>query len=199
MELNVVAQRYASALAELSKDDIEKVNADLAFLQKALRASASIRVFFEAPGIASHVKKEKAEKAFRTKIDDRVLNLFLLLIDRGRVAVLSELQETFQSICDNALGHVQVKVALARRFSDKEEIEKTIAKTIDAQRKKFGLEKIQAQKLEYIIHEQTDASLIGGITLRVGDYLLDASVKEYLKKWRYNVKMAKPSKSAAWS
>lgn len=200
MELDVIAQTYAGALAELSQNDMEKVNDDLQSLVQVLVNSDSVRVFFEAPGIASDVKKEKAQKAFDSKTDKRVLHLFLILIDRGRVSFLSAIGQAFQALCDKKLGRVRVELTTDREFSssDQEEIENQVEKALNGQKDKFGISK-ENQNLEYIITRRVNPSLLGGVMIRVGDYLLDASVSDYLRRWRRSVHLSKPNVEKAWS
>lgn len=200
MELDVIAQTYAGALAELSQDDMEKVNDDLLSLAKVLESSDSVRVFFEAPGIAGDAKKEKAQKVFSSRIDERVLHLFLILIDRGRVTFLSEIGMAFQALCDKKLGRVRVELTTDREFSSsyQEEIEEQMKKALDGQKDKFGISK-ENQDLQYIITRRVNPSLLGGVMIRVGDYLLDASVSDYLRRWRRSVHLSKPNVEKAWS
>lgn len=197
MELNVVAQRYAGALAQLGKQNMKPVFESLSVLHSVMQSSHSVRVFFEAPGIPLELKTQKAKSILQDKLDEQVLNLFLVLIARARVSVLSEIYESFKNIYHKQIGQVDVKVSLSRAFpqTQQEELEEKIAQTIDAQKEQFGLEQ---KDLNYVIETKVDPSLLGGLTIRIEDYLLDGSVSEYLNRWRRDVGEKKINNEKAW-
>ena len=94
-------------------------------------------------------------------------NFIRLLVEKRRIAGLADIEESYRRLMDDALGisRVQVKTAFPM----------TTELAANLQR---GLESLTGKKVEMQIDE--DASLLGGVVVRVGDKLYDDSIKVQL-------------------
>jgi F-type H+-transporting ATPase subunit delta len=104
------------------------------------------------------------------------MNSFLLLLfEKGRVGFLSNINDFYQKLADELKG-----VARASLVSAKELSSETVEKIRASLSKKTGK--------DIILEIDQDPSLIGGIVTRIGDLVLDGSVKTQLLNMRESLK-----------
>jgi F-type H+-transporting ATPase subunit delta len=103
--------------------------------------------------------------------DDPAFNLVRLLLRRGRIRLASGIAREFRRLVQRASGIVPATVMSASELSPAEE---------DAIRAR--LEKMTGGKVELAF--ELDPSLIGGVAVRIGDRMIDASVRGRLERLR---------------
>jgi F-type H+-transporting ATPase subunit delta len=167
----VAAKRYAKALFEAAneKGEVEQAQQQLSAIAQAVKADAQLRLFFEHPNIGSDEKIRVIKSAVEGKVSSYVLNAVQLLIERGRSSALPAVAEAFSSIADEALGRASAQVVSAFELSEEQKNE--IAQKFSAlSGKKVSVESV------------VDASLLGGIRVRIGDMLYDGSLSTRLSE-----------------
>jgi len=196
MDKDSIAYRYAAALSEIDGVDLRQVEEELNSLVAAMVKENSIQVYFESPQIPSVDKKKKITAALSGKVSANVNNLLCLLIDKGRETHLSEVASALTAIVDEKFNRVRPYVYLGKDFSDdkKKGIAQEVETLIQKNRSEFGV--AEKGDLEFITTISTDSEMLGGVILRVGDNMWDASVSRFLKDWRTRV-LANPVSSAA--
>lgn len=167
-----LASRYAKSLIGLAleKGELEKVFADMQWLQQVIKASRDFANLLRSPII----KGDKKEKIVEAIIGNKVTNitsLFIhLLIAKGRESNLPEIITSFISQYKEFKNIYPVKLMTAAPVN--ENLKKAI---IDQIKKTSDMQNIE---LEAVVNED----LIGGFVLEAGDKLIDASIAYDLKQ-----------------
>lgn len=165
------ARRYAEAAFEIGRADgtLDAWERDLQRLGTVL-GNDEVRALVEHPAVA-YADKERVLRRVVGDVSDEALNLILLMVRRGRPGAIHRMAERFAELVRRERG-----IALAEV--------RTPLPLDDAQRDELmtRLRELTAQKVE--INEVVDESLIGGITVRIGDQLYDASVRTRLERLR---------------
>jgi F-type H+-transporting ATPase subunit delta len=168
---DTAARRYADAALEIGRDDgtLETWERDLERL-RAVLGNAEVRALAEHPAVP-YADKERVLRRIAGDVSDEALNLVLLMIRRGRPGAIDKMVERFTELVRRERGIALAEVRTALPLDDAQRDELTAR-----------LREITEQKIE--INEVVDESLIGGITVRVGDQLYDASVRNRLERLR---------------
>ncbi len=165
------ARRYAEAALDIGRADgtLDDWERDLLALRTAL-ADEDLRVLAEHPAVP-YADKERILRRAVPGTAEEPMNLVLLMIRRGRPRAIERMVEHFNELVRRERG-----VALAEV--------RTALPLDDAQRDEIAarLREISGDKIE--INEVVDESLIGGIAVRIGDQLYDASVRNRLARLR---------------
>jgi F-type H+-transporting ATPase subunit delta len=170
----VVASRYAAALADVALDDgnAERVRGDLAAFVGAFEESPELRNVLETPSIPPELKRKIVDElGRRMDLATAVRNFVFLLIDNRRIEMLREIQRAFHEALNSRLGIADAEVTSARELSAEQRRELTGA-----------LERRTGKKIEARFRQ--DASLLGGAVVRVGSVVYDGSVREQLTRLR---------------
>ena len=166
------ARRYAEAAFELGRGD-ETLDAwarDLARLSEAL-AIPEVELIVKHPAIAFARKQEVLRQIVGGDVSKQALNLVLLMIRRGRPKQVPAMVERFNELLRREHGIVLAEVRSALPLDDAER--QAISERLAA---------LTGDTVE--ISEMVDPLLIGGIAVRIGDRLYDASVRSRLERLR---------------
>jgi F-type H+-transporting ATPase subunit delta len=164
---------YSKALLEVGEERglSETFAEQLTAFAAAIESDRMLRVFFESPKIAVGDKKAALERALTDRLDGAVLNLIKMLIDRSRQALFGEIADVFGELLDDARGRTHVQIVAARPISDSS---------------RDRLVSLLSERLgrEIITESSADADLLGGMTVRFGDTVIDGSLRTKLKHVR---------------
>jgi F-type H+-transporting ATPase subunit delta len=165
------ARRYAEAAFEIGKADgtLETWERDLVTLRDALRDPA-LRRLVEHPAIP-FAEKEKVLRRVAGDVSREPLSLALLMIRRGRPGAIDAMVERFDELVRRERGISLAEIRTARPLDDEQ-------RTAIAER----LRALTGDRIE--IREVVDDALIGGVSVRIGDRLYDASVRSRLERLR---------------
>jgi F-type H+-transporting ATPase subunit delta len=168
MQGSVVAERYASALFEVSKKKglQDEIDAHLA-LAKGLFDDRAFTRLLGSPKILIDVKMEILRKGLEGVVDPLVLRLFELLLIRKRISQLPEISTSFTRLLEESKNIVRAQVRTAVPLGA--EIEKKLQES---------LEGITGKKI--LIEKVVDDNLIGGVLVKMGDQLLDSTIRTRL-------------------
>ncbi len=166
------ARRYAQAIFMIAeeKGDQEQWLADLEVLASSSRNPDFI-AFIDSPKIETAKKTEVIGEAFGGSISDLALNLASLLASRNSVASLAAIADSFQELVDSKKGVERAEIVSAVELTDEQE-------------------KAIVDKLTQMVGKQlsvtayVDESILGGYLAKVGDRLVDGSVKTQLEDMR---------------
>ena len=170
------AAQYAEAvlqLAEQSKGKSEtkldqQVLKDLEYVNLTLSKTPDIWITLAHPGIAAAEKKNILTKLFSNQVNDLTFRLISLLADKRRLQLLKHIELQYKE-----LYRARKNIAAATLTS----AEPLAANLVD--RLKDQLEKQLAQSLE--LELAVDPGIIGGLVLKVGDQVIDGSIKGKLR------------------
>ncbi|NLT50209.1 MAG: ATP synthase F1 subunit delta [Ignavibacteria bacterium] len=165
-----VTSRYAKAFysqAE-SKGLLKEVASDAEDVLKTFENSKELRTFVKNPVLGNEKKLAILSEIFSEKVNKETINFITFITEKGRAFLLFEIFKRLSQIINEKTGYVEVEVSSAVAVSDEQN------KMLVARLEKFTEKKVKAK---YIINE----NLIGGFVARIGDILIDASVKNQLK------------------
>jgi F-type H+-transporting ATPase subunit delta len=176
--LSSVAQRYAAALYELASESrtVDQVSADLASIAAMIEGSADLRRMVMSP-VFSAQEQTGAMGAIlaAAKIGGLAGNFIRLVAGKRRLFALPEMIRAFQAEVARARGIVTANVTLAETPGEKQ-INDIKAALRDVAGK------------EVAIDVNVDPSIIGGIIVKMGSRMLDASLKTKLNSIRTAMK-----------
>jgi F-type H+-transporting ATPase subunit delta len=173
-----IAQVYARSLFEVAKehDKLEVVHEQLGQIADAVGEQHDLQVFFFSPYFSTDEKVEGLHRALEDA-DETVVNFLELLIEKHRMPALFRIRREFETLWEqeNRLLPVQVTSAI-------ELDENTVRQIGDAIGEQTG------RRIE--LTSEVDPDILGGIVLRVGNSILDASIRNRLEKLRKQVSKA---------
>ena len=166
-----VARRYADAAFEIGRADgtLETWERDLATLRAAL-GDEQLRRLVRHPAVP-FAEKEKVLRQVVSGLSPEPLSLALLMIRRGRPGAIDAMVERFSELVRRERGISLAEVRTARPLDEHQ-------RTAIAER----LRTLTGNRIE--MKEMVDESLIGGLSVRIGDRLYDASVRSRLERLR---------------
>ena len=168
---DTAARRYAEAAFDLARSDgtLDRWEQDLGRLQGAL-AQEDLRALAEHPAVP-FAEKERVVRRAVSGVSPEAMSLVLLMIRRGRPRAVPRMVEHFSSLVRRERGIALAEIRTAMPLDE--------AQRGDVMQR---LAQLTGDKIQ--IHEVVDESLIGGITVRIGDRLYDASVRSRLERLR---------------
>jgi F-type H+-transporting ATPase subunit delta len=165
-----VARRYAKALLELGVDagTLKSVVADVGTVAEAYEASLELRNMLDNP-LVPHAAKRAVlvDVADRAQVSTIVKNALLLLGDRRRLHALPAIAQLLREMGDLREGVVRAEVTTAAPLSE-------------AYYARLGqrLEKMTGKRV--VIDRREDPSIIAGVITRIGDIVIDGSLRARL-------------------
>lgn len=166
-------RRYALALYEVAEKSgkTEKFLQDLKGIVNLINESEEFIQVIKHPEISTSKKKALFTEIFKGKIDDELLSFLLILINKGRILQLEEKLIEMEKIHLERNNKVlaQVKTVVPLLEEEKQEL-------IEKLNKKYNK--------TIILEEELEPELIGGVFIRVGDDVIDGSVKNRLMEMK---------------
>ena len=174
----IIAKRYAKALFNLAREEakVEQYGEELAGLVQLFEANPELAGIIQSP-----LHPEAARKAIFASIISSanltpiMTSLVNLLIEKNRVANLVEINEYYLGLVDEHANVARAKISAAVELDEK--VIQDIAAT---------LQKLTGKKI--VVDFQQDTGLIGGLVARIGDLVLDGSVRTQLFNIRETLK-----------
>ena len=173
-----IASVYARSLFEVAQEQnkLDKVRDELGEFADALNDSRELQVFLFSPYFSTKEKSEGLDKAI-SGADDTTLNFLRLLIEKHRMPVIFRVRAEFDQLWEeeNKLLPVIVTSAVELPEETVKQIGDRIAEQTD-------------RKVD--LQSKVDPDILGGIVVRVGNQVLDASVRNRLEQLRKQVARA---------
>lgn len=174
--LTVIGRRYGKALFDAAKEQgtVEQTGSELKMVVELMQGNKQLKSFLDHPGVDHQSKVNVLTKALEGKISQLVLNAIQLVLDRGRVAILPSMLEAYSKTADDALKRAQATVYSPMKMSEQQ---------VEEIAKQFGA--ITGKTI--VVENVVDPSLLGGITVKIGDRLYDGSLSGKLKDLQKNL------------
>jgi F-type H+-transporting ATPase subunit delta len=173
-----IAEVYARALFEAAKENdvLDRVHEEVGEFAEALDADRDLQVFLFSPYFSSEEKKQGVRRIV-TDADERMVNFLELLAERHRMPALFRIRRLFDGLWaeENKLLPVTVTSATELDQSLVDEIGKRI-------------EEETGRRVE--LSSNVDPDVLGGLMVRVGNMVLDATVRNRLEQLRKQVAKA---------
>jgi F-type H+-transporting ATPase subunit delta len=168
------SERYARALYEVSKEssELKKIEADIKNFQFIFDSNSEIKNFIQNP---THIIETQnkvlnilSEKLNFTK---NLKNFFLLLVKKRRMFFIKKITDTFLKLCSKNRGEIKASLISSKELTSNE-LENISAELSSSMNSTI--------KFDY----KVDQSLIGGLKLQLGSFMIDTSIKNKLKKYK---------------
>ena len=162
-----IARPYAEALFQISLNEGEKFNDELNFLATVLR-DKNLNSYLSNPSVSKDEGKKFVFSLLPENFNQSLKNFFELLVDNSRVIFFEEIFQQFYNLENEHNKKLEAKILSAFELLDnqKESIKQKLEKKFN---KKVVLSCI------------VDKTLIGGMTISIGDYVIDGSIKRNLE------------------
>ena len=168
-----IIKKYAQLLYQVSvkEDNINQISAHLHSLRSMLKSVPELNQLLITRRVGVQDKMIMLQNILGNKISDIEMDLIVLLMENGHMMLFGEVVKHFDYIFDKNSEIIKVQISSSSRLSDDE-----------VQRISTNIENKIQKKIDVAI--ETDASLIGGLKLRVENTLIDGSVSNRLQKMR---------------
>ncbi len=169
-----IARRYARALFGMGVDagNFEALGREIGDLAGLWSSSPELRQTIENPVFKPSEKRAILEQILpRLAPTPEVQRLVLLLLERRRIVLLPGIARAYRDLADAHTGRVRARVTSAEPLGP-----------VALDRVRLSLEERTGKKV--ILETAVDADLIGGVVARVGDLVLDGSVRTQLDDLR---------------
>jgi len=173
-----IAQVYARSLFEVASEQgqLDTVKEQLGQFTDAVAQNRDLAVFFFSPYFSTD---EKTNGLHRTVEDAEpmVMNFLEALIERHRMPVIYRIRTEFDLLYDKSNKLLPVLLTSAI------ELDKA---TVESLGKRIG----EQTGNEIELSSEVDPEILGGIILRVGNFIMDASIRTRLERLRREVAQA---------
>ena len=174
--VSVVAETYARALFELASEagTAEVVRDQLLEIARLVDENDDLAALLAHRLLDPARRAASLRNLFEGQVEDVLMRFLLVLNDKRRLEEIPGIAVSFDKRLKESRGEVDVQVITARPLSDeqlagvRDQISSAIGKTA-------------------IVHETRDESLIGGLKIRIGDKLIDASVARQLRSLAHDL------------
>jgi F-type H+-transporting ATPase subunit delta len=173
-----IAEVYARALFEAAADNdvLDRVHDELGEFADVLADNEDLQLFFFSPYFSSEEKKEGVERVV-DGADERFVNFLELLAERHRMPALFRIRRGFDALWAEEKRLLPVSVTSAVELD--ESLVEDIGRRIEEQ---------TGQTVD--VSSNVDPDVLGGLVVRVGNLVLDASVRNRLEHLRKQVARA---------
>jgi F-type H+-transporting ATPase subunit delta len=173
-----IAEVYARALFEVAKerDVVDEVHEQLGQFADALNDNRELAVFLFSPYFSTEEKKQGLERVVEGA-EPTFMSFLETLVERHRMPVIFRIRSRYESFWDRDHKLLPVEVTSAVKLD--QETVSSIGERIGGQ-----------TGLQVDLSSRVDPEILGGIVLRVGNFILDASIRNRLNQLRKQVAQA---------
>jgi F-type H+-transporting ATPase subunit delta len=171
-----IARNYAEALLELARrdGDLQGWGEMIDQISVAMESDRRMHVFLESPRVSAQRKNEVVQAALGDQLPRNFVRFLRALISNRRQMLIPAIAAQYHDLVDRVEGRVHASVTVAREADETERqlIAGHLSKTLGK---------------EVVPHFQVNAGILGGVIVRVGDTVLDGSVRRRLATLRHRM------------
>jgi F-type H+-transporting ATPase subunit delta len=173
-----IAEVYSRALFEaaVENDELDLIHDQLGIWTDALASTKNLQTFFFSPRFSSVEKKEAIRKIIEGG-NERFLNFLELLAERHRLSAIFRIRKSFDELWREEHKVLPVEVTSAV------ELDSGLVASIESRIKEATGRNVETT-------HRIDPDIIGGLVLRVGNKVLDASIHGRLERLRRQITRA---------
>ncbi len=173
-----IAQVYARSLFEVAKEEhkLDTVREQLGAFADALNDNREVAIFFFSPYFSTNEKKAGLERMI-TGAEPTFMNFLEALIERHRMPAIFRIRAAYEQMWEDENRLLPVQVTSAVELDEQ---------TVNSIGERIGQQ--TGRRIE--LSSEVDADILGGIVLRVGNVILDASIRNRLEQLRKQVAQA---------
>lgn len=173
-----VARRYAKALMLIGKEDgeAEHYREELGGLAELIAREPMLEQAISNPLYEAEARRRVLEAILdKLKLSKVMTSFLLLLFDKGRIGFINHINDFYQKLADELKGMARASLVSATELS---------SEAVDKIRESLA----NMTGKEVVLDLQQDANLIGGIVTKIGDLVLDGSVRTQLAMMKESIK-----------
>ncbi len=167
-----IIEPYAQALMATAQahDLAERFGEDVSYLLGLLDSSEELSQVLSSPLVKPEVKKAVLRQIANDEVHNYMLSFLMILVDRGRILFLAGICKQYQALLRKLNQTVLAEVISAVELSEAQQ---------EAVRQKV-VSMTNARQVE--LDAQVDPELIGGVIIKVGSQVVDASLQGQLRR-----------------
>lgn len=174
----LVSKTYGDALFAVAKEEnrIDEFYEEAKAMQEVLQTNAELNKLMDHPKIVKEEKVKVLEDVFAGRVSKEIIGLLNLLIIKGHYKDVQAVFEYFITLVkeEKRIGVAYVTTALELLKDQRKSVEARLLETTSYK--------------SFEMHYDTDPSLIGGMVIRIGDRIVDSSIKTKLFDLSRNLK-----------
>lgn len=168
-----IARNYAETLVELAQraGDLRGWGEMIDNVANAMDSDRRLRMFLESPRISAQQKNEIIQKAYGSTLPRNFVRFVQALVSHRRQMLIPVIAQAYHGLVDEVEGRVHASVTMAREpeGSDRQLVTSQLSRALG---------------MEVVPHFHVNPSILGGVIVRVGDTVLDGSVRRRLSTLR---------------
>jgi len=173
MRETTIARNYAETLLELARKagDLRGWGENIARIADAVEEDRRLRMFLESPRVSAQRKNEILQKALGGQLPRTFVRFLQALVSHRRQLLIPAIAHEYHDLVDQVEGRVHASVTVAREpdANDKAVVTSQLSRSLSK---------------EVVPHFHVNPSILGGVIVRVGDTVLDGSVRRRLATLR---------------
>ncbi len=173
----LVAKVYSQALFQigLEQDSLESFLSELKIITKTCTDYPEFYDILRSPKVRTDEKKKVVDEVFSAHQSQEMTNFIKIILDKRRIRELMAIAREFENLIDHHKGIVKA-IAYTTKPLDNEEIERLQKK----------ISEMSGKQIELI--NKIDENLIGGVLIKLGDRVIDGTLKGKLDKLQNSLK-----------
>jgi len=166
---NAIARRYANAFFAIAKEQnaLDTFEKELETVVNTIEANADLKRVMDDQLLAAEVKKDVVAKVFEGNVSPLTVDFLKVVLDKRREAYLKDMFNAFVTYANEARNIFDAEVTSAQPLAE-----------ADIETIKAKLSKMTGKNIR--LKTAVNPDLIGGITVRIGDKVIDGSVTRRL-------------------
>jgi F-type H+-transporting ATPase subunit delta len=167
-----IAQVYARSLFEVAeeRDQLDTIREQLGQFADALNENREMATFFFSPYFSTQEKKDALHRAIEGA-EESFMSFLETLVERHRMPAIFRIRARYEAMWDDVNQLLPVQVTSAVELDDQ---------TVQSIGDRIGQQ--TGRRVE--LSSSVDSGILGGIVLRVGNFILDASIRNQLNQLR---------------
>ncbi len=171
MRDSTIARNYAEALLELARraEDAAGWGKLIRDVANGVEQDITLKHFLESPRISEAQKSEVFFQALGDRVPRHFLRFLQTLVRKRRQMLIPEIAAEYEALVDVVEGRVHANVTVAKT-----------ATAVDEARISEHLSRVVGKKV--VPHMNVNPAILGGIVIRIGDTVMDGSVRKRLAR-----------------
>lgn len=166
--VELIAKRYGSAIFELAKEQgaVLELQKEILSVRKSFEDGEIIE-FLNHPKVSTEEKIELIETSLKDTIGHDLMGLLVLVLQKGRQSHIGKILDATLALIDEYMGKVKAYITSAEPLTEQQ-----------GQGIKEHLAKLTGKDIIPVY--SVDTAIIGGLVIRIGDRIVDNSVKGHM-------------------
>lgn len=168
-----LSNRYAKALLDeaLQKSNVDATYNDIVFVRDAISQSAELSQLLKSPIISSTNKIQVLNKVFAS-LNPATSNFIKFLVEKNRERYLSDISDAFITLYYNNKGITLIEITSPVSLDAG-----SINRIVDTVKQQMNLKEVK-------VSTKVDDKILGGLVLKIGEKVLDASIASRLENFK---------------